>query len=318
MTPALGADAALKLLRGSELSAMALPPPAKRITCGSSPQQFGELRLPIGAGPFPVVVLVHGGCWLAKFNDVCVTRMAAWLAQRGVATWTIEFRRGGDDGCGWAGTFLDVGNAIDDLRSIATHEPIDLNRVYPAGHSAGGHLALWFATRSRLPEDSEIYPPDPLLIRGFFGLAAVTDLYGYRRGPSDSCHATVDPLVVGRRQNMRVDMHRLSPRQLLPLGVPQAFIQDDHDRIGDPAPDRAYVDAARNAGDRVEWVTLPNAGHFEASVALPQAEAAFEKALRWPRARQPGQNDSVPFSERTHTPKEWLLAWYMAASAARR
>lgn len=148
ITPCAGADAPPKLLHWSELSAMPLPPPAKRIDYGSGPQQFGELRLPKGAGPFPVVVLVHGGCWMAQFDYVYMTRMAAWLAQRGVATWTIEFRRVGDDGGGWPGTFLDVANATDDLRTIAKTQPIDLKRIYAAGHSAGGQLALWLGARA--------------------------------------------------------------------------------------------------------------------------------------------------------------------------
>ncbi len=281
IAPGAGADAPPKLLRWSELSAMPLPPPAKRIAYGSGPQQFGELRLPKGAGLFPVVVLVHGGCWMAQFDYVYMTRMAAWLAQRRVATWTIEFRRVGDDGGGWPGTFLDVANATDDLRTIAKTEPIDLKRVYAAGHSAGGQLALWLATRARLPKDSELYRPDPLLIHGVLGLAAVTDLYEYRQSPSDSCHASVDQVMGGSPEKYPHRYAETSPRQLLPLGAPQVFIQGDHDPIVDPVPVRAYVEAAKKAGDRAELVTLPNAGHFEASVPLPQTEAAFEKALHW-------------------------------------
>ncbi len=260
---------------------MPLPTPAKRIAYGSTPQQFGELRLPTGSGPFPVVVLVHGGCWMAEFDYVYMTRMAAWLAQRGVATWTIEFRRVGDEGGGWPGTFLDVADATDALRHIAKTEPLDLQRVYAAGHSAGGQLALWLATRARLAKDSQLYRSDPLPIHGVLGLAAVTDLHAYRKGPPDSCHGSVDQVMGGSPEEYPRRYAETSPRQLLPLGVPQVFIQGDDDPIVAPAPVRAYVEAARKAGDHAEYLTLSNAGHFEASVPLPQTEAAFEQALHW-------------------------------------
>lgn len=281
MAPVAGAAAPAKPLSWSELSALPLPKPAKRIVYGAGPQQFGELRLPNGAGPFPVVVLVHGGCWMAEFDYVYMTRLAAWLAQRGVATWTIEFRRVGDEGGGWPGTFLDVANATDDLRNIAKTEPIDLNRVYAAGHSAGGQLALWLAARARLPKQSPLYRPEPLPIHGVLALAAVTDMYEYRKGPPNSCHGSVDQVMGGSPEKYPLRYAETSPLQLLPLGVRQVFIQGDDDPIVDPVPVRAYVEAAKQAGDRVELLRLPSAGHFEASVPLPQTQATFEKALRW-------------------------------------
>ena len=260
---------------------MPLPVPGKRITYGSGPQQFGELRMPKGAGPFPVVVLVHGGCWMAQFDYLYITRLAAWLAERGVATWTIEYRRVGDDGGGWPGTFLDVANATDAVRDLAKTAPLDLKRVYAAGHSAGGQLALWLATRVRLPHDSEIYRPNPLAIRGVLGLAAVTDLYDYRKGPAASCHGSVDQVMGGTPEKYPRRFAETSPRQLLPLGVPQAFVDGAEDQIVDPAAERTYVAAANKAGDRAELFLLPHAGHFDAAVTLPRTEAIFEKALKF-------------------------------------
>ncbi|MGI8432206.1 MAG: alpha/beta hydrolase family protein [Chthoniobacterales bacterium] len=237
------------------------------------------MRLPKGAGPFPVIVLVHGGCWMAEFDYTYMTRLAAWLAERGFATWTMEFRRVGEAGGGWPGTFLDVAKATDQLRQIAQTAPLDLQRVFAAGHSAGGQLALWLATRSRLPNDSELYRADPLPIRGVLGLAAVTDLAQYRHGPPDSCHGSVDRLMGGGPEKFPRRYAETSPRQLLPLGVPQIFIQGEADPIVAPAPVRAYVEAAKKAGDRATLLPLAGAGHFEASIPLPASEPTFEKAL---------------------------------------
>ena len=277
----------VKTLSWSELSKLPLPDPGERITYGDGPQQFGELRVPEGKGPFPVMVIIHGGCWMSTFDYGYITRLSAWLTQRGFATWTIEYRRVGDEGGGWPGTFLDVAQATDQLREMAKSHPLDLERVYAAGHSAGGQLALWLPTRARLPATSELYREKPLPIRGVLGLAAVSDLEQYRVGPADSCHGAVDQLLGGSPEKYATRYAETSPRQRLPLGVPQVFIQGEADPIVEPGPVRAYVDAAKKAGDRATFLPLPGAGHFEASVPLPKTEATFAEALRFLQAPNP-------------------------------
>ncbi len=260
---------------------MPLPPAGERIAYGPGAQQFGELRVPHGRGPFPVVVLVHGGCWQSAFDYVYITRLGAWFAQHGVASWTIEYRRLGDAGGGWPGTFLDVAQAADFLRQVARTHPIDVSRSFAAGHSAGGQLALWLASRGSLPADSELFRRDPLPIRGVLGLAAITDLSTYRIGPPDSCNSAVDPLLGGSPGQFPRRYAETSPLQRLPLGAPQYFIQGERDPIVDPASVRRYVDAATRAGDRAVISTLPAAGHFEASVPTARTGQAFERALRF-------------------------------------
>lgn len=214
------------------------------------------------------------------FDYVYMTRLAAWLSDRGVATWTIEYRRVGDEGGGWPGTFRDVAQATDSLRKIAQTAPLDMQHVFAAGHSAGGQLALWLASRTRLPAKSDLYLPDPLPIRGVLGLAAVTDLAQYRNGPPDSCHASVDQLMGGSPEKFSRRYAETSPRQRLPLGISQIFIQGEADPIVEQASVHVYVAAAKAAGDRAVLLSLPEAGHFEASVPLPRTEATFEEALR--------------------------------------
>ncbi len=267
-------------LTWAELSAMPLPPPGERIKYGDAPQQFGELRLPEGAGPFPAVVLIHGGCWQASFDYVYITRLAAWLTARGVATWTIEYRRLGDEGGGWPGTFLDVANATDRLREIAKTAPIDPERIYAAGHSAGGQLALWLATRATLPQSSELHGANPITLRGVLGLAAITDLAQYRIGPPKSCHSSVDPLLGGTPEAIPGRYAETSPIERLPIGVRQIFIQGEKDPIVEAASVRAYSAAAEKAGDRAVILSLPSAGHFESAVPIPATEETFTEALR--------------------------------------
>jgi acetyl esterase/lipase len=267
-------------LSWSDLSKMPLPSQlAARIPYGDGPQQFAELRVPAGKGPFPVMVLIHGGCWQNAFDYVYITRLAAWLTQRGVATWTIEYRRLGDEGGGWPGTFLDVANATDALRPLAEKATLDLQRVYAGGHSAGGQLALWLATRSKLADTSELFVKDPLPIRGVLGLAAITDLAQYRIGPPKSCHSSVEPLLGGTPDEVADRYAATSPIERLPLGVRQVFIQGGKDPIVSADSVRAYVDAAKKAGDDAVVLPLESLGHFETSVVLPSTEQAFEQAL---------------------------------------
>ena len=270
----------VKTLTWGELSKIPLPPPGERIRYGDAPQQFGELRLPQGEGPFPVLVVIHGGCWQNAFDYLYMTRLAAWLTERGIATWTIEYRRLGDDGGGWPGTFLDVANATDALREIAAKAPLDLKRVYATGHSAGGQLALWLATRATLPQESELFIDSPLPIHGVLGLAAITDLAQYRVGPPKSCHASVEPLLGGTPADVGKRYAETSPTQRLPLRVRQVFIQGEKDPIVSAESVQAYVEAAKTAGDDVAILSLQSLGHFDAAVPTAGTEPVFAEAVR--------------------------------------
>jgi acetyl esterase/lipase len=115
---------------------------------GGDRSQVADLHLPRGPGPHPVVVLVHGGSWGRRYGRIVMRGLAGDLLRGGWAVWNIEYRRIGNGG-GWPETFEDVAAAIDLLAAI--NAPIDLDRVSLVGHSAGGHLALWAASRPSLP-----------------------------------------------------------------------------------------------------------------------------------------------------------------------
>lgn len=279
-----------KTLSWNEVEKLPLPAAAEKIAYGSAPQQFGELRVPQGKGPFPVVVLIHGGCWLADFNYVHITRLAALMVQQGAAVWTIEYRRLGDADGGWPNTLLDAGHAADYLRVLAKKHPLDLQRVISIGHSAGGQLALWLAARDKLPADSELHLKDPLKLKAIIGLAAITDLETYRIGPPDSCNASVDQLLGGTPEKYPLRYAQTSPLALLPLGVPQWLIQGELDLIVPATSTGAYHQAAMAAGDVMSLTALPNTGHFE--MVAPQApvwpvlQTALRQALNLPPLRR--------------------------------
>jgi len=263
-----------------EVAAIPPPPAGEKIAYGAVPQQFGELRLPSGEGKFPVVVLIHGGCWLAEYDYRYINPLAAALTAQGIATWTIEYRRIGDEGGGWPNTLLDVAKATDHLREIAKTHPIDIARVVSMGHSAGGHLALWLGARHQLGQKSALYLPRPLPIKGVVGLAAITDLASYRIGPADSCHASVDQLMGGTPQTQARRYAEASPRALLPLGPPQRLVQGGKDPIVSLDSIAAYVAAAQQAGDDSTAIVDAELGHFDPVVPQTALGEAALKAAR--------------------------------------
>src|SRR5579862_5504254 len=126
------------------------PPPADaRVAYGSDPNQFVDLRLPAAAakntGPFPLVINIHGGYWRAKYNLDHAGHLCAALTARGLATANLEYRRVGNDGGAWPGTFSDIRSAYQFLVQNAQAHNLDSRRVVVMGHSAGGQLALCLA-----------------------------------------------------------------------------------------------------------------------------------------------------------------------------
>jgi acetyl esterase/lipase len=260
--------------------ALALPRPApdRRLEYGLGQLHFGELRLPSGPGPHPVAIVLHGGCWLAAYDLGYVSGLAAALAEAGVATWSVEYRRVGDEGGGWPGTLADVAAAADALRRIAPDHDLDLGRVVALGHSAGGHLALWLGARSGLPADDPLRGVAPLPLRGVVGLAAIPDLEAYA-APS-GCGAAVPGLLGGEPAAVRERLERASPAEMLPLGVRQVLVIGTLDPIVPAQQANGYAAAARRAGDEVEIREIEGAGHFELVDPAHPAFAVVRAAVR--------------------------------------
>lgn len=254
----------------STAEAMSLPQQAgHRIPYGSHPQQFGELRPPRGTGPAPIAIVIHGGCWSAEYGLGYMGNFCAALNEAGVATWSIEYRRVGNEGGGWPGTFQDVAAAADFVREFAKQYTLDLKRVISVGHSAGGHLALWLAARSKLSRDSELYAQSPIVLRAVVSLAGIPDLA--RAGREGVCNDMANQLIGGTPAQFPERYRQASPSEILPLGVKQVLIHGDADEHVPLQLSADYEDQARRAGDDVELITVSGAGHFE--VVTPSAAA---------------------------------------------
>ena len=250
----------------TDLLARPRPGSTQRIHYGDAPSQFADLWLPSGNDSHRVVVMIHGGCWRADLPGLELMAYAAEdLRRHGTAVWNVEYRRLGELGGGYPGSFEDIANAIDWLRKLAKGSRLDLGNVMAVGHSSGGHLALWAAARRRLSRSSSLYHDNPLPIRGVISLAGIGDLSKYRlQGPPACGGARIIDLLVGKGSRGPWDIFAdTSPAEMLPIGVPQAIISGALDPIVPAAFGHAYAAKAAAAGDSVQEITITDADHFE-------------------------------------------------------
>jgi acetyl esterase/lipase len=271
-----------RLMTPQEFQAIPFQPPDDRIAYGREVDQFGELRVPPGAGPHPVVILLHGGCWRADFSNLHeLGPIGDALKARGVATWNVEYRRLGQPGGGWPGTYLDVGRGIDYLRSIAAEKKLDLKRVIALGHSAGGHLALWAAARPHIPSGSEIHIPHPLPLRGVIDLAGTADMAAFFPPQRTSCggRAVVEEMLGGRPADVPQHYASASALATLPLGIRQVVVWGKLDSNLPISFGEAYVEAAKRKGELIRFLKLEESGHFDIATPTTSSWPVVEKEI---------------------------------------
>ncbi|MES2739635.1 MAG: alpha/beta hydrolase [Pseudomonadota bacterium] len=260
------------------------PAPTAHLAYGSAPSQFVELFRPVGEGPFPVVLLVHGGCWTIKHGGIEQMRsMAGELAAHGIAVWNMEYRRADEAGGGYPGTYLDLNAAIDKLVSEARRYQLDTGRVVAVGHSAGGHLAQWKGGRGKVAPGSVLFQATQLAVPQVISLGGLADLRHEKALIRSSCGREVAELT-GAASPARPDVFAdTNPADLIPNGSKTVLVTGALDTISPPRVALDYAARARRAGDRADTVILPDASHFdEVAVASPSWKLIFpliEQAL---------------------------------------
>ncbi|GAB3433353.1 alpha/beta hydrolase family protein [Flindersiella endophytica] len=207
------------------------------------------------------LVVIHGGFWRAAYTRRHVRRLCAALARAGNTVYSIEYGRPGGVESGWPGTFRDVASAVDACVSHAVTASPN-GRIVLLGHSAGGHLALWAASRHRLREaPAGLAGCAPPVFAGVIALAGVSDL-GLASGLGLGNRA-VDQFIGGDPSSCAERFATADPTRLVPTGVPSILIHGELDTSVPLEVSRSYAAAARAAGDRSDVWVLRGTGHLE-------------------------------------------------------
>jgi acetyl esterase/lipase len=237
------------------------PPPADlRAVYGSDPNQFLDLRLPPGKNPRPLAINIHGGFWRARYNLDHAGHLCSALKEKGVATANLEYRRVGNDGGGWPGTFSDIRAAYQFLMQTARQHNLDTEKVLVMGHSAGGQLALCLAAH------------EPAITRAV-SLAGVVDLQR-----AYQLHLSHDAVVefLGGKPNEVPDHYREADP--LQLSIPHARQVLIHGTADEDVPieiSRAYLAAkkSRTGNDKEDLQLLEIAGAEHLDLIDPRSQA---------------------------------------------
>lgn len=170
--------------------------------------QFGKLWLPNSSiiephYDSPLVIFIHGGCWLNAYSIDHSFPLTSALAENGAMVWSLEYRRTGDTGGGWPGTFTDILLGIQYFLQ-QTNYKYDKSKVFLVGHSAGGHLALLAEKEIAVQNQNDV------VISKVIGLAAISNLAKYATG-KNSCQAAVSQFMDGNIEAQQLNYQQADP-----------------------------------------------------------------------------------------------------------
>jgi acetyl esterase/lipase len=227
---------------------LTLPPPKAdiRVAYGNDANQFVDLRLAKSKGAHALAMFIHGGYWRAVYDLEYAGHLCGALTAREIVTANVEYRRVGNAGGGWPGTFADVRAAYQFLMQNERKYEFDARRVVVMGHSAGGQLALCLASHERG-------------VKGVVSLAGVVDLQR-----AYTLHLSNDAVVefLGGTPAQVADHYREADPMKLAVSARQWLVHGKGDDIVPPGFSRDYVSAKQSKED-VRLVEVAKAGHFE-------------------------------------------------------
>ncbi len=245
-------------------SILTLPPPPAdaRVAYGTDPNQFGDLRLPKGKGPFPLVMNIHGGFWRARYDLAHAGHLCAALTAKGIATWNVEYRRVGNPGGGWPGTFEDVRSTYRFLPELRKRYSLDANKVLVMGHSAGAQLALCLAARDAS-------------LKNVVSLAGVVDLQ--QAWELHLSGNAVVELLGGTPSQVPEHYREADPMQLaIDHSTTQWLVHGAADDVIPSYFSRNYAQQKKGKGEDVHYLEISTAGHYDLidphSQAWPKVE----------------------------------------------
>ena len=218
------------------------------------------------------MLFLHGGFWRQQYDRSHVGPIASALAAEGFPVVTPEYRRTGAPGGGWPGTLDDVAAGVRTVPAlVAARTAVDPGRVVLAGHSAGGHLALWAAADLARTDQG---------VRAVVALAPIADLGAAYHLDLDG--GAVAALLGGGPDEFPDRYVRADPLGLVPLRTRLALVHGTRDAHVPVDFSRRFAAAARAAGDTVIG-EFPDVEHFSLidplTSAFPVVLAAFQAVV---------------------------------------
>ena len=248
---------------GDDILNLPAPKADARVTYGNDGNQFVDLRIPKAKGPHPLAICIHGGYWRAQYDLEYLGHLCGALTATGIATANVEYRRVGNSGGGWPGTFSDVRSAYQLLMQKAQQYRFDAQHVIVLGHSAGAQLALCLASHEAQ-------------LAGAVSLAGVIDLQrAYELHLSNDAVAN----FLGGTPNELADHYREADPMRLSIRMSQCVIHGVEDDIVPPSLSKDYVSAKVKAKENARLIMVADAGHFEVVDPRSGAWAVVEKNL---------------------------------------
>lgn len=237
----------------SEIQALEYSAPNEVVPYGAGEYQFAEYWHP-GTSEPALVILIHGGCWSNEYGLDHIRALASKLKGSGYAVWSTEYRRVGDAGGGWPGTFEDIADSLNYTDKLSN---INQHAKFVMGHSAGGHLALWVAAAGHLPLESPLGKRMKTQIQGAIGLAPIADLAAYSLG-DNSCEVVTEKLMGGSAIDLAERYALGSPSALLP-SIDSILIHGEGDTIVNISQSQRYAASS----SRASIIPLKGLGHFD-------------------------------------------------------
>ena len=237
----------------SEIQALEYSAPNEVVPYGAGEHQFAEYWHP-GTSEPALVILIHGGCWSNEYGLDNIRALASKLKGSGYAVWSTEYRRVGDVGGGWPGTFEDIADSLNYTDKLSN---VNQRAKFVMGHSAGGHLALWVAAAGHLPLESPLGKRMKTQIQGAIGLAPIADLAAYSLG-DNSCEVVTEKLMGGSAIDLAERYALGSPSALLP-SIDSILIHGEGDTIVNISQSQRYAASS----SRASIIPLKGLGHFD-------------------------------------------------------
>ncbi len=252
-----------------------------------SPAQRLDIYWPAdGAGPFPVIMAIHGGAFMGgDKRDMQLEPMLAGL-ERGYAVVSINYRMSGE--ALFPALVYDIKAAIRWVRANAAQFLFDPARIAVWGGSAGGYLSLMAGVAANVPalDDLSLGNSDqPCHVQAVVDWFGPTDFLKMdaqlaesgMAPPAEFAHSganSPESLLLGRQITEIPDLVRAAnPETYLHVGAPPFFIQ--HGDRDDTVPHQQSARFAACAHlllgkEKVRLELLPGARHADPAFATPQ------------------------------------------------